>query len=122
MEIAEPGNYLELLDFKLKWEDGKIAVDVHSKPTNSFTYALPTTCYPRKSISNIPHGIALRFRQICDSDEKCKHWSEEYKNYLIAKDHHPGLVTNRFKKLKGRRDIMLEREIRKEKRWVKLNL
>ena len=51
MEIAEPGNYLEFLDFKRKWEDGKIAADVHSKLTNSFRYALPTTCYPRKSIT-----------------------------------------------------------------------
>ena len=64
MEVAEPGNYLELLDLKLKWENGKIMVDVHSKPTNSFTYILPTTCYPQKSICNIPHGIALRLRQI----------------------------------------------------------
>ena len=36
------------LHLKLKWKDGKIAVDVHCKPTNSFMYALPTTCYPRK--------------------------------------------------------------------------
>ena len=59
MEVEEPGNYLEFLNLKLKWESGKITVDVHSKPTNSFTYVLPTTCYPRKSINNIPHGIAL---------------------------------------------------------------
>ena len=30
LEVAEPGNYLEFLDLKLKWEDGKI-MDVHSK-------------------------------------------------------------------------------------------
>ena len=92
MEVAEPGNYLEFLDLKLKWENGKITVVVHSKPTNSFTYVFPTTFYPRKSINNIPHGIALRIRRICDSDEKFKHRSEEYKNYLIARDYHPGLV------------------------------
>ena len=55
MEFAKPSNYLEILDLKLKWENGKIMVDVHSKPTNSFTYILPTTCYPRKSINSIPH-------------------------------------------------------------------
>ena len=80
MEVAELGNYLEFLELKSKWENGKITVDVHSKPTNSFTYVLPTTCYPRKSINNIPHGIALRIRRICDSDQKFKHRSEEYKN------------------------------------------
>ena len=47
-----------------------MTVDVHSKPTNSCKYVLPTTCYPRKGINNISHGIALRLRRICDSDEK----------------------------------------------------
>ena len=99
MEVAEPGNYLKILDLKLKWENGKITVDVHSKPTNSFKYVLPTTCYPRKSINNIPHGIALRLRKICDSDEKFKHRSEEYKNRLVARDYHPGLVDKQFRKV-----------------------
>ena len=99
MEVAEPGNYFEFLNLKLKWEDGKIAVDVHSKLTNSFTYALSTTCYPRKSINNILHGIALRPRRIYDSDEKFKHRSEEYKNYLIERDCHPGLVYKQFQKI-----------------------
>ena len=75
MEVAEPGNWLEYLDFKRKLEDGKITVGVHSKPANSFAYVLPITCYPSESINNIPRGIALRLRQICDSDEKFKHRS-----------------------------------------------
>ena len=99
MEVAEPGNYLEFLDLKLKLENGKITVDIHSKLTNSFMYVLPTTCYPRKSINNIPHGTALRLRRICDSDEKFKHRSKEYKNYLIARDYHPGLVDKQFRKV-----------------------
>ena len=41
MDVAEPGNYLEFLDFKRKWGKGKITEDVHSKPCNSFTYVLP---------------------------------------------------------------------------------
>ena len=72
---------------------------VHSKATNSFTYVLPTTCYPRKNINNSPHGVALRLRRICDSDEKFKHRNEEYKNYLIARDYHPGLVDKQFQKV-----------------------
>ena len=59
MEVAKPGNYLEFLELKLKQKNGKITVDLHSKPTNSLTYVLPTTCYPRKSITNIPHGIIV---------------------------------------------------------------
>ena len=78
MEVAEPGNYLQFLDLNLKWENGKIMVDVHFKPTDSFTYVLPTTGYPRKNINNIPHAIALRLRQTCYSDEKFNHRREEY--------------------------------------------
>ena len=63
MEVAEPGTSLEFLDLKPKWENGKITVDVHSKRTNCFMYVLPTTCYPRKSTNNIPHGIALQLRR-----------------------------------------------------------
>ena len=36
---------LEFLDLKLKMVNGKISVDVFSKPTNSFTYVLPSICY-----------------------------------------------------------------------------
>ena len=62
-------------------------MDVHSKLTN------------RKSINNTPHGIALRLSRICDSDEKFKHRREEYKNFLIARDYHPGLVDKQFQKV-----------------------
>ena len=48
MEVAEPGNCLEFLALKLKWEDGKIAVDVHYilnlltvLRTNYLLYAIP---------------------------------------------------------------------------------
>ena len=45
-------------------------VDVPSKLTDSFKYVLATTFYPRKSINNIRHDVALLLRQILDSDEK----------------------------------------------------
>ena len=61
---------LEFLDLKLKFENGKIAVDVFAKPTYSFKYVLPPSCYPRKSHNNVPHGTALHLRCICDTDKK----------------------------------------------------
>ena len=56
---------LEFLDLKLKMVNGKISVDVFSKQTNSFTYVLPSTCYPNRNIKNVPKGIALRLRRVC---------------------------------------------------------
>ena len=90
-------------------------MDVHSKPTDSFTYVLAATCYPRKSINNIPHGIALLLRRICDSDGKFKHRSEEYKNYLTARDYHPELVDKQSQKVEttSRYDIRKKNTKRK---------
>ena len=62
-------NGLEFLDLKLKIVESKINVDVYSKLTNSFTYVLPSTWYPYKSIRNVPGDIALRRRLICDTDK-----------------------------------------------------
>ena len=53
---------------------------MYAKPTNSFTYVLPSTCYPKKSINKVPKGIALRLRRICDS----------------ARDYNPTLVKKQF--------------------------
>ena len=55
---------IEFLDLKLKLENSKVAVEVFAKHTKSFIYVLPTSCYPRKSVNNIPRGIALRLRGI----------------------------------------------------------
>ena len=68
MEVAND-NGLEFLDLRLKIIEGKIRVDVFAKATNSFTYTTPKTCYPKNNICNIPKGIALRLRRICDDDE-----------------------------------------------------
>ena len=73
-------DYLNIIDasgmirFTMETE---ITVDVYSKPTNSFTYDDPKTCYPSRNIDKIPEGITLRLRRICDSDEKYEKISNE---------------------------------------------
>ena len=95
MQVADK-NGLEFLGLKLKIVEGKINVDVYSKPTSSFTYVLPSTCYPYKNIRNVPKGIALRLRRICDTDEKYNQCSNEYQNYLIGREYNPTLVEKQF--------------------------
>ena len=68
------------LDLKLKINEGKISVDVFAKSTNSFRYTTPNTCYPKNNICNIPRGIALRLRRICDEDETFEKRPSEYQN------------------------------------------
>ena len=90
---------LGFLDLRLKLKGcNKITVDVYSEPTNSFTYVDPKTCYPSRNINKIPEGIALRLRHICDSDEKYEKRSNEYQNYLIARNYSPSLVVKQSQK------------------------
>ena len=100
MEVAT--YTLEFLDIKPKFdkESKPISVDVFAKDTDSFTYVLPSTCYPKNNIENIPKGVALRLRRICDSDEKFEKHSAEYQNYLIARDYKPGKVKKQFSDIK----------------------
>ena len=70
LSLANNNSILDFLDLSLHInEDNKICVDVYAKPTNSFTYVLPSTCYPKKSINKVPKRIALRLRRICNSDD-----------------------------------------------------
>ena len=91
---------LEFLDLKLKMVNGQISVDVLLKPINSFTYVLPSTCYPNRKIENVSNSIALRLRRICDSNEKYDEQSEEYQKYLIARDYQPGSLERQLEEAK----------------------
>ena len=90
MKVATQ-NILELLDIQLKFDKVSrlISVVIFSKATSSFTYVLPSTCFPKTNIENIPKGVALRLRRIYDSDNKFEKRSAEYQKYLIAKDYKP---------------------------------
>ena len=81
MEVAE--DVLELLNLKLIFdkEYKRISIDIFAKATNSFTYVLHSTCFPKKSIENVSKGIALGLRRICDSDDKFEERSVQYQKF-----------------------------------------
>ena len=64
MEVAK--DVLEFLDLKLKFdkEYKRISLDIFAKATNSFTYILPSTSFPKNRTENVPKGVALRLRRI----------------------------------------------------------
>ena len=101
MEVAKDS--LEFLDLKLMFdkESEKISVDIFSKATNSFTYVLPNTCFPKSNIENIPKEVALRLRRIRDFDNKFEKRSKEYQNYFIARDYKPRKVRKQFSDIRN---------------------
>ena len=60
-----------------------------SKPTNSSTYLLPSTCYPMKNINKVPQVIALRLQRVCDTTEK----------YESRADDKPSLLDKQIKNI-----------------------
>ena len=67
-------NVLGFLDLTLSFNatSKQILVDVFSKPTNSFTYVMPSTCLLRRNIEKTSEGVALRLRRVCDTDRSLK--------------------------------------------------
>ena len=94
MEVAK--DISEFLELQLKFDKVSkiISVVIFSKATNSFTYVLPSTCLLKTNIENIPKGVALRLRRICDSDSKFEKRSAEYQKLLEIKN--PAKSKNNF--------------------------
>ena len=63
MEIADQKKCLEFLKLRIKCVEDRLSVDVFAKPTNSFTYVKPSTCYPLKNINNVPRGLLLDYAE-----------------------------------------------------------
>ena len=80
MEVAKGS--LKFLDLEPIFDkmSKNLSVDVFSKATNSFAYVFPNICFPKSNIENIPKGVALRLRRICDSGNKFEKRSKEYQN------------------------------------------
>ena len=111
MEVAK--DMLEFLDLRLKFnkESKCISVYIFSKATNRFTYILPSICFLKHKIENIPKGFALHLRRICDSDSEFEKCSVEYQKYLIARDYKPSKVKKQFSDVRN----ILREDIRRPK-------
>ena len=101
MEITK--DVFEFLDLKLKFdkEYKRISVDILVKATNGFRYVLASTCFPKNSIENVPKGVALRLRRICDSDNKFEERSVQYQKHLVTRDHKPSKVKKQFSDIRN---------------------
>lgn len=58
--------------------------------------AILSTCYPPNNINNMPRGIFLRLKGICDSHNKFIVCRREYKIYLIARECKTKVVEKSF--------------------------
>ena len=95
MSIANSDSVLKFFDLTLHINEHDY-IDMNAKPTNSFTYFEPLTCYPKKYNNKVSKGIALKHRRICSSDKEFHIRSSKYQNYLTARYYNPTLVKKNF--------------------------
>lgn len=81
---------LQLSSVDIQWfENAVTSVDVikdlFSKPTNKHNYLLPSSCYRRHCIRNIPYSQALRIQRIWFSHQRTVTTPSQYVQSCIKK-------------------------------------
>ncbi|XP_061188704.1 uncharacterized protein LOC133196871 [Saccostrea echinata] len=62
--------------------DGEIEFSLHTKPTDSHLYLMPTSCHPQHTFKGVPKGLATRTRRICSSPALYQEQSSLLKSHL----------------------------------------
>ena len=78
------------LDVKCSIEGTQIIVDIHYKPTNSFTYLRFDSCHPHHTINNIAYALGKRTIQLVSENEDIR--IEELKDDVINRGHPINMV------------------------------
>ena len=88
MQIEE--DVLEFLYFKLTFDKRykRISVQNFAKAANNFKYVLPSTCFHKNSIEDVPKGVELGLKKICDSHDKF-----EEREFCIRNNYLPEIVS-----------------------------
>ena len=65
VDISESKNIF--LDTTSTLIDGNIEFSLHTKPTDSHLYLMPSSCHPPHTFKGVPKGLTTRVRRICSS-------------------------------------------------------
>jgi hypothetical protein len=73
----EQGKIVIFLDLRISFDSilGKFIFSLYIKPTNTFSYLLPTSNHPKHIFRNIPVSLFKRIRRICSSFLDYLHFS-----------------------------------------------
>ena len=112
-----------VLDTKSCLVDGKIGVDLYTKPTDTHQYLLPSSCHPKHCSKDIPYSLTLRLKRICTDMEtfalrsmeltdQFRNRDYQMKNITVAIDKasqldRQALLSYRVKPTKGETVILL---------------
>ena len=81
-EVKFDARKLDFLDTSLHLVDGRLEVDVFTKPTDVHHYLLPSSNYPPNITHNFPYGVDPRLKRICSESNHLNNRLDEYKTYF----------------------------------------
>jgi hypothetical protein len=91
---------ISFLDTSSSLSEGELSTDLHSKPTDTNQYLLPSSCHPPHVTKSIPYSQALRIRRICSTNKSLKKTMGSTKKVLAKLITSPG--ANYFSTKKNR--------------------
>ena len=74
---------IPFLDVQVINDNGKISMDLYSKPTDTHQYLNWTSYHPRHIKTSIPYSLALRLRRICSNNQFFEKRACELQNVLL---------------------------------------
>jgi peptide-methionine (R)-S-oxide reductase len=91
---------ISFLDTSSSLSEGELSTDLHSKPTDTNQYLLPSSWHPPHVTKSIPYSQALRIRRICSTNKSLKKTMGSTKKVLAKLITSPG--ANYFSTKKNR--------------------
>ncbi|XP_071497146.1 uncharacterized protein [Diadema antillarum] len=84
------------LDVTIKHADSQLHTELYTKPTDTHTYLLPTSCHPAHSFKGIVYSQALRVTRICSNTESLEHHLQQLAQHFIQRGYNKQMVHNQI--------------------------
>ena len=86
----------EFLDTFIYNKGYKLNTKVYSKPCDTHSFLVPTSCHATHIVENIPKGVAHRLFRICSEQENYEIAKSEFTEFLKARGYNENLVCDAF--------------------------
>ncbi|XP_055997948.1 uncharacterized protein LOC130047308 [Ostrea edulis] len=73
------------LDTTSTLNNSELELSLHTKPTDSHLYLMPSSCHPPNTFKGVPKGLATRVRRICSSTTAFQEQSQLLKTRLCRR-------------------------------------
>ena len=102
---------VNFLDVTIRKENGTLATDLYTKPTDTHQYLHSSSCHPRHCKSGIAYSQALRLRRICSNDTNFSQHASDLKRNLTDRGHSSKKVQQAINKVRSlsRSDVLQQK-------------